>query len=659
MSALGATPAAFLLLLWSSSKVSVVRADLPVHCIRPQVAGNWKFHLGPASKTRSTCGHATPDVDSKQPDLTKFFKDSETKTLDIKLENPLVARVGADKTGKWTMIYDEGISVQSKDYEFFTFSHFEKPTKPSVHGKKYFRSFCGRSEVGWYRETATGLFGCFKAEKANAAQQNLAFYHLSLLEEKKRAMRNSRNYKSATAKSKKATTGFLAAKKQTAEEDQVQTVRFEDDFRAEKVDHSEVVSSINAQQTTWTATKYSDEFLQQKMRQLQKRGRNKPTSEQHQASVSATATPSTKLAKAKGKSVAATLQKDQGPEQEDASQKILEDLPSNHSWDNVDGENYLEPILDQADCGSCYAVSSVHMLSARYRVQQKNAKLPGFSINFPLYCSDLNQGCQGGYPSLVSMWSKHVGLIPKECAGPYFTSDTITCKRMFEENSLLDVTPKNTASSSTALDTNTLRKASHRRAPSVLQLMSTKKNSKAGSTRRRSDSERKNSKFSQCVKKAEESHQVAKVHHWNYIGGYYGNCNVVGMMQDLYKFGPLAVALEPGMDFMYYRSGVYKSQPIKTDQPWVKVDHAVLLIGWGEEPASKETALAKKPARPQPFWTIQNSWGSSWGENGNIRIARGENESGVEFQAVAAYLEEGKAQPVLDYVFDSILNDEL
>lgn len=55
------------------------------------------------------------------------------------------------------------------------------------------------------------------------------------------------------------------------------------------------------------------------------------------------------------------------------------------------------------------------------------------------------------------------------------------------------------------------------------------------------------------------------------------------MMQDLYKYGPLAVALEPGMDFMYYRSGVYKSSPIKTKQMWVKVDHAVLLIGWGED----------------------------------------------------------------------------
>ena len=39
-------------------------------------------------------------------------------------------------------------------------------------------------------------------------------------------------------------------------------------------------------------------------------------------------------------------------------------------------------------------------------------------------------------------------------------------------------------------------------------------------------------------------------------------------MSNLYTYGPLAVALEPGMDFMYYRSGVYRHTSEAMGKPW-------------------------------------------------------------------------------------------
>merc|ERR1719262_1079710 len=110
--------------------------------------------------------------------------------------------------------------------------------------------------------------------------------------------------------------------------------------------------------------------------------------------------------------------------------------------------------------------------------------------------------------------------------------------------------------------------------------------------------------------------------------------------------GPITVAIEPAMDFMYYKSGVYRSvqkdkDEHKPSEEWVKVDHAVLLVGWGVDKSGKE---------PRKYWLVQNSWGPEWGEGGYIRMARGENESGVEFQALAATVEPAADAPLHSFL---------
>jgi cathepsin C len=523
-------------LILASSPLYVV-ADLPVHCLRPQLIGKWNFHLGPATEQRTTCGHKTPDIDKDQPSLESFKTE---KTISVKLMDPNDALVD-NESGQWTMIYDEGLSIKSDAIDLFSFSHFQMPKDPMVHGKKYFESFCGKTEVGWYREKETGKYGCFKAERKETGDANAAFYHLSLLEQEKQGL----------------------GKKQFLKSEQA----FNRDQYVTSLDHERIVSDINSRQSSWKAERYSDEFIREKMGQLQLRAMRKVGRSGLTTVVSMGATEPTADA----------------DETEETS-----DLPKDWHWDNVNGTSWIEPVLDQQDCGSCYAVSSVHMLTSRFRIFKNDPKAEGFSVNFPLYCSDLNQGCSGGYPSLVSMWSGDVGLVPKQCTGRYYTSSTATCK---------DTLQKHVAQAD----------------------------------------------FEKCVEKSEEEGKLGSVASWNYIGGYYGGCTSGKMMQDLFKFGPVAVALEPGMDFMYYNKGIYSSAPVKTNVPWVKVDHAVLLIGWGEEDG-------------KPFWTIQNSWGSGWGENGTIRMIRGENESGVEFQAVSAQLADGAASKILSYV-SSIVGD--
>jgi cathepsin C len=97
------------------------------------------------------------------------------------------------------------------------------------------------------------------------------------------------------------------------------------------------------------------------------------------------------------------------------------------------------------------------------------------------------------------------------------------------------------------------------------------------------------------------------------------------MMEEVYNNGPVVVSFEPDYNFMMYKNGIYHSI---TDETWInsgmpkpeweKVDHSVLLVGWGEENTGEK------------YWIIQNTWGPAWGEEGFFRMKRGSDEFGIE-----------------------------
>lgn len=80
------------------------------------------------------------------------------------------------------------------------------------------------------------------------------------------------------------------------------------------------------------------------------------------------------------------------------------------------------------------------------------------------------------------------------------------------------------------------------------------------------------------------------------------------MMNDLYTYGPLSVCIS-ARNWNYYTGGVFSGASGSA------LDHCVQLVGYGV------TSTGAK------YWTIKNQWGSTWGENGYMRLRRGVNQS--------------------------------
>jgi len=68
--------------------------------------------------------------------------------------------------------------------------------------------------------------------------------------------------------------------------------------------------------------------------------------------------------------------------------------------------------------------------------------------------------------------------------------------------------------------------------------------------------------------------------------------------------GPVSIAIEADQNaFQLYNGGVFDGTC------GTSLDHGVLLVGFGTDSSD--------------YWKVKNSWGSSWGESGYIRMVKG------------------------------------
>ena len=105
-----------------------------------------------------------------------------------------------------------------------------------------------------------------------------------------------------------------------------------------------------------------------------------------------------------------------------------------------------------------------------------------------------------------------------------------------------------------------------------------------------------------------------KIDDFGYVGSQSGVPPTQDIKNAMVAYGPIAVAVAADNAFSNYRAGtVFKGNSRN-------VNHAVILIGWDDDKGA---------------WLMRNSWGTGWGDQGNMWIAYGANQIGYGAQWVS------------------------
>ncbi|XGW24140.1 hypothetical protein V3C99_005950 [Haemonchus contortus] len=248
------------------------------------------------------------------------------------------------------------------------------------------------------------------------------------------------------------------------------------------------------------------------------------------------------------------------------------DLPENYDprivWRNCSS---FHIIRDQANCGSCWAVSTAAAISDRICIATKGKKQVYVSDTDILTCcgAPCGMGCRGGWPIEAWKFFEYDGVVSggpylgKGCCSPYplhpcgrHGNDTFygNCAGMAP-------TPP----------------CKRRCQPGFRGMY-------------------------RIDKRYGESRKAYRL-----------PSSEVKIRRDIMERGSVVAVFAVYEDFSHYQSGIYKH----TAGRFTGGYHAVKMIGWGKDNGTD-------------YWLIANSWHDDWGENGFFRMIRGINDCGIE-----------------------------
>jgi len=145
-----------LLLMILCSKT--IKSDLPVHCKREQIEGEWIFRINSdifnpdLNEYKTSCGHGFPDnIEKMVGDINYSFESYRDISLILARDYKIYEPNSSKLVGNWTPVYDEGFIVNYK-YSIFTayMKYFlkEKTTSDNPSSNLY-SSNCDKTMIGW------------------------------------------------------------------------------------------------------------------------------------------------------------------------------------------------------------------------------------------------------------------------------------------------------------------------------------------------------------------------------------------------------------------------------------------------------------------------------------------------------------------------------
>jgi cathepsin X len=212
-------------------------------------------------------------------------------------------------------------------------------------------------------------------------------------------------------------------------------------------------------------------------------------------------------------------------------------------------------------CGACWAFAATSALSDRLKILRQNA-FPEINLSpqVILNCDLEDLGCHGGDFGTAYKFIYENGGIPDE-----------TCQ-------IYEAKGHDTGKTCTAIDI--CRQCDY------------------------ADSNNTNNNNAVC--KARKKYKKWQISSHGFVNG------TVAMMNEIYNNGPIACAVAEVPDLMHYKGGIIHDTTGRTS-----LDHAISIVGWGEENGIK-------------YWIVRNQWGTWWGEQGYARVVRGINNIGIE-----------------------------